>query len=76
MTIITIYIKQLKVHLAFPVDGMLKGVLVLSFYLYFSMAKHFLIEVGDETLNDESLRDGDDQTGNDYGKNSFATTVI
>ena len=55
---------------------MLKGVLVLYFYLYFCMAKHFLVEVRDETLEDESLGDGDDPTGNDYGKNSFVTTVF
>ena len=55
---------------------MLKGVLVLHFYLYFSMAKHFLVEVRDETLEDENLGDSDYPTGNDYGKNSFVSTVI
>ena len=41
---------------------MTKGVIVLYFFLSFYMAKKFIVDVEDETLED-----GDDLAGNDYG---------
>ena len=61
---------------------MTKGVKVLCFFLSFSVAKKFLVDVEDETLKDETLEDdaleddaleddtledSDGLAGNDYG---------
>ena len=55
----------MKLLLALSVDVMAKGVIVLHFLLSFSMAKLFLVDMKDETLED-----ADDPVGNDYGNTS------
>ena len=60
----------MKLCLALLVAGMTKGVIVLYFFLSFSEAKQFLVDVEDETLEDITLEDGNDLAGNDYGNTS------
>ena len=55
---------------------MTKGVLVLLFFLYFSTAKNFLLDVEDNMLEDNLLKDGNYPAGNDYGNTSCMTTLI